>query len=170
LKKAVVTGRRIHYIQALHEKYGAIVRISPNEVSVADPQSVSAIHKINSGYNKSPWYCDVAPFGRPILFSMSEPKAHATRRRLFARAFSKTYLRQTYETTVHSMAKQVVEKMRDESASVGTTDLLKWWTFMATDVSALLMFGDSFHAIETGHVSEAFPFYCQHILTFCAGQ
>lgn len=128
------------------------MRISPDEVSVADPKSVSAIHKINSGYNKSPWYADVASFGRPILFSMNDPKAHSVRRKLFARAFSKSYLRQTYESTVHSMTKQVVERMKAEAGSNGTTDVLKWWTFMATDVSALLMFGDSFHAIETGQV------------------
>jgi cytochrome P450 len=159
-------GQRIHYIQALHEKYGSIVRISPNEVSVADPKSVSTIHKINSGFNKSPWYSDVAPFGRQILFSMDDPKVHATRRKLFARAFSKTYLRQTYESTVHSMTKQVMEKMRSESGSNGSVDVLKWWTFMATDVAALLMFGDSFHAIERGQVITVLsssPYYC---LTF----
>jgi cytochrome P450 len=170
LKKAVVTGRRIHYIQDLHAKYGPIVRISPNEVSVADPQSVSMIHKINSGYTKSPWYIDVAPFGRPILFSMSDPKAHAARRKLFARAFSKTYLRQTYESTVHSMTKQVVAKMKLEARSNGTTDVLKWWTFMATDVSALLMFGDSFHAIEQGQVRRTLVFILQKISKPCTGQ
>lgn len=128
------------------------MRISPNEVSVADPKSVSAIHKISSGYNKSPWYADAAPFGRPILFSMNDPKLHSVRRKLFARAFSKSYLRHTYESTVHSMTKQVVEKMKTETGSNGTTDVLKWWTFMATDISALLMFGDSFHATENGQV------------------
>jgi cytochrome P450 len=156
LKKAVITGQRIHYIQALHEKYGAIVRISPDEVSVADPQCVATIHKINSGYNKSPWYGEVVPFGRPILFSMTDPKSHAMRRKLFARAFSKTYVKQTYESTVHSMAKQVVEKMIHESKANGSADVLKWWTFLATDVSALLMFGDSFHAIEQGQVSTVY--------------
>jgi cytochrome P450 len=166
-----MNGKRIHYVHALHEKYGAIVRISPDEVSVADPQSVSAIHKISSGYNKSPWYLDVAPFGRPILFSMSDSKAHATRRKLFARAFSKTYLRQNYESTVHSMAKQVVEKMKSDSEKTGTTDVLKWWTFMATDVSAFLMFGDSFHAIEAGQVSlvQLSISMCQCFDTFGAG-
>jgi cytochrome P450 len=151
-----VTGCRIHHIQALHEKYGPIVRVSPKEVSVSDPQSVAMIHKINSGFTKSPWYIDVVPFGRPILFSMNDTKAHATRRKLFARAFSKTYLRQTYESTVHTMTKLVVEKMKAEAKTKGTTDVLKWWTFMATDVSALLMFGDSFHTIEQGQVSESY--------------
>ncbi|KAL6796946.1 sterigmatocystin biosynthesis P450 monooxygenase [Trichoderma sp. SZMC 28012] len=154
LKRAVVTGTRVHYVHALHQKYGPIVRLSPNEVSVADPQSVQAIHKINSGYTKSPWYVEVAPFGRPILFSMSDSKAHGTRRKLFARAFSKTYLRQNYEKTVHEMTKQVVMKIRNEAKQKGSACVLRWWTFMATDISALLMFGDSFHAIERGQVNE----------------
>jgi len=32
-------------------------------------------------------------------------------------------------------------------------DVLKWWTFMATDVIAHVSFGESFHMIETGKVS-----------------
>jgi cytochrome P450 len=122
---------------------------------VSEPQFVTAIHKINSGYTKSPWYSGAAPFGRPILFSMRDAKEHATRRKLFARAFSKTYVRQTYEPTVRSMVGQVVAKMKAEAEAKGSTDILKWWTFMATDVSALLMFGDSFHTIERGRVSKS---------------
>lgn len=50
------------------------------------------------------------------------------------------------------MVREVVTKMKLE-AEHGTADILKWWTFMATDVSALLMFGDSFKMIERGEVS-----------------
>lgn len=52
------------------------------------------------------------------------------------------------------MVRKVVARMKSE-AEHGTADILKWWTFMATDVSALLMFGDSFKMIERGEVCRA---------------
>lgn len=52
------------------------------------------------------------------------------------------------------MTKQVVMKIRNEAKQKGSACVLRWWTFMATDISALLMFGDSFHAIERGQVSK----------------
>ncbi|THZ34672.1 hypothetical protein D6C87_10296, partial [Aureobasidium pullulans] len=36
------------------------------------------------------------------------------------------------------------------NATSGTADVLKWWTYLATDVSAHLMFGESFHMLESG--------------------
>ena len=46
----------------------------------------------------------------------------------------------------------VAAKIKSDAMS-GTADILKWWTFMATDVSAHLMFGESFNMIERGEVS-----------------
>ena len=85
---------------------------------------------------------------------MSDTRAHAQRRKIFARAFSKSYLRQQYESSVRDLANNAVRRMAREARNSGATDVLKWWTFMATDVSALLFFGDSFHMVETGQVNE----------------
>lgn len=148
---AVIAGQRIHYVHELHRQYGPFVRIGPGEVSVADPKSVTAIHRINSGFNKSPWYITLVNLPRPAMFSMNDPRAHAGRRKLFARAFSKSYLRQTYEPTVHALVKMAVGKMHTELQE-GRTDVMKWWTFMATDVIASLLFGDSFKMVQHGQV------------------
>ena len=83
---------------------------------------------------------------------MVDSKAHGVRRKLLARAFSKTYLRQHWEGVVRGKASLAVDKMRAESGKEGSTDMLKWWTLMATDVATHLMFGDSFHMIEEGKV------------------
>lgn len=151
LKLAVITGQRIHYIQALHEKYGPYVRVSPTEVSVADPQGLSQIHRINSGFTKTKWYQDLTSMERLTVFSMTDTRQHAARRKKFARAFSKTHLRQHWEQTVREKVRLCVARIRDEGTS-GTADLMKWWTLMATDISVHLMFGESFQMIEKGEV------------------
>lgn len=40
-----------------------------------------------------------------------------------------------------------------EEANGGVADMMKWWMFLATDVSTHLMFGESFRTLEMGEVS-----------------
>lgn len=151
LKLAVISGQRMYYVHSLHERYGYYVRLSPNEVAVADPKGFQHIHRINSGFNKTAWYQDAVLFPRHTLFTMDDPKQHAARRRLLSRAFSKSSLRQHYEATV----KQIVERAVAQIAQRGRdepVDILQWWTFMATDVSAKLNFGESFNMVDYGKV------------------
>jgi cytochrome P450 len=145
----------MYYVHELHQKFGPFVQIAPREISVADPEAFGQIHKIGGGFTKSSWYTDLTAFERPTLFTMTSAKEHGARRKLLARGFSKSYLRQIWEPLVHQKIRMVVGKMKDESRRKGSTDALKWWTLMATDVSSHLMFGDSFHMIEKGQVRQS---------------
>lgn len=143
----------MYYVHELHQQYGPYVRISPTEVAVSDPEGFIQIHKVTSGFTKSDWYDDLVQLERSTLFTMVDAKAHGARRRLMARAFSKTYLRQNWEGIVREKIRLSVTKMLEESNRAGRADVFKWWTFMATDVATHLMFGESFHMIEQGKVS-----------------
>ena len=142
----------MYYVHSLQQRYGSCVRIAPNEVAISSPAGFSQIHKISSGFTKSQWYADLVGFERPTLFTMVDSRAHGVRRKLLARAFSMTYLRQHWERVVKEKVALAVSKLREESEKEGRTDVLKWWTLMATDVATHLMFGDSFRMIEKGKV------------------
>ncbi|KAI7270789.1 cytochrome P450 monooxygenase-like protein [Hortaea werneckii] len=154
LKLAVVGGRRIHYVHALHKKHGPYVRISPNEIAVNDPKGFKQIHGIGSGFTKAEWYLHLVDMDRPGVFAMTDQRAHAARRKMFARPFSKTHLREHWEGTVKEKVDLALSRMQDELQTAGVVDVLKWWTLMATDVSSTLMFGDCFHTLESGEVNE----------------
>jgi cytochrome P450 len=130
------------------------VRISPVEVAVADFDSFREIHRIKSGYLKSPWY---QQFGPPGVFTMIDPYQHAKRRQLLARGFSKSYLRQNWEHMVMKKAETAVGKIKRD-AQTGAADILKWWTFYTTDTIGHLSFGTSFHMLEKEEVSGSPPF------------
>ncbi|CAK7224183.1 hypothetical protein SEUCBS140593_005484 [Sporothrix eucalyptigena] len=144
---------RMYYVHALHEQYGPVVRISPEEVAVADPESVAQIHRIGGGFLKGPWYTGTNNAPEPGIFAMVNPKDHAQRRRLFAKAFSNTSLRQNWEPTVQEKVKLAVSRIKEE-AMQGEADMLKWWTLMATDIMAHLSFGESFHMLELGEKTQ----------------
>ncbi|KAI9710719.1 MAG: hypothetical protein M1820_002552 [Bogoriella megaspora] len=153
LKLAVLTGRRIHYVQSLHNRYGSYVRIAPTEVSVADLEGFKQIHRINSGFTKSSWYGDIMRLPRPVMFTMTEANAHAMRRKLFARAFSKTQVREHWERLLTSKIHMAIDRIKADAES-GTADLLKWFTLMTSDIATHVFFGESFSMIESGQITE----------------
>jgi cytochrome P450 len=154
LKYHVVSGRRVFYVHELHRKYGPLVRISPEEVAVADVGALAQIHKIGAGFNKSAWYNTTSPNRPPGIFAMRDPHRHAARRRLFAQAFSNSALQKNWAAEIRSRVETAVSRIRDE-ASRGDADVLRWWTLMATDLITHLCFGESFRMLEQGKVSAA---------------
>ncbi|KAE8371099.1 cytochrome P450 [Aspergillus bertholletiae] len=154
LKFASLTGNRIYFVHELHRKYGPIVRIAPDEVDISSLAEFKDIHRAGSPFLKSKWYDKFVPSGRSGVFSMRDPKQHAARRKLFARPFSKSELRRTWESAVKEKAQLAVSQIHLEVMGCGKSDLLKWWTFFATDVSGHLMFGESFDMLRVGKKNE----------------
>ncbi|KAF4921507.1 putative sterigmatocystin biosynthesis P450 monooxygenase STCB [Colletotrichum viniferum] len=135
-----MSGCRIHYVHALHSRYGPIVRISPFQVAVADPEGFTAIHRIGSGFVKTQWYEDFSG-GSGIgigVFAMTDTKRHAARRKLFARAFSTADIRQNCESVVREKVVKAVDRINDEAMN-GSADVLHWWLLMAA-ISATLSY------------------------------
>ena len=147
-------GRRIHYVDSLHQSYGSFVRISPTEIAVNDVKGFKQIHGINSGFEKSPWYGKFTTMERPALFTMTNATAHAARRRMFARAFSKSHIRQHWEWAIREKVELAVFRIREQLEQQEKVDVLKWWKFMASDASAHLMFGESFGTLQRGEANE----------------
>ena len=150
-----MAGQRIHYVHALHQRYGPYVRISPNEIAVNDVQGFKQIHNVQRPFAKSPWYTkfSLTP-DTPFLFIMGDPKSHGARRRMFGRAFGKTYLRQHWEGVERQNVELAVTQIQKDISTLGKADMLKWWTFMAVDISAHLMFGETFNTLERGEVND----------------
>ena len=152
LKYEVIRGRRVFYVHHLHQKYGPLVRIAPQEVAVADVAAFSQIHKIGAGFCKSSWYDTITPNRSPGIFVMRDPHRHAARRRLFAQPFSNSALQKNWAVEIRSRVEIAVSRIREE-ASRGDADVLRWWTLMATDLITHLCFGESFRMLEQGKVS-----------------
>ncbi|OQE12795.1 hypothetical protein PENFLA_c062G09343 [Penicillium flavigenum] len=150
---ATISGQQIYYIHDLHQRYGPIVRISPTEISVSSTPEFKEIHRIGSGFVKSDWYSSFTP-GREGVFAMQDVKKHAQRRKLFARPFSKTAIRGSWEPTVKEKVQLAVSQIQNELETTGICDILKWSTFLATDVSGHVMFGESFNMLGIGQKNE----------------
>lgn len=150
LRMHALKGHRSQWVNQLHQKYGPVVRIAPDEVDISDFDGFREIHKIGSAFVKSSWYIK---FREAVnCFTATDPHVHARKRRLLSRPFSNTSLREHWEPTVRQLAEAAVRGIKEE-ATLGPSDAMKWWTFMATDVTGALVFGEAFGMTETGKVS-----------------
>jgi len=82
-----IKGVRAKTIHDLHVKYGPWVRITPNEVSTCDPEAIVPIYGVNSLFVKTEFYTYQLR-GVPDVFTMSDRKQHARRRRELSHLFS----------------------------------------------------------------------------------
>jgi cytochrome P450 len=140
-----------------------MVRISPNEVGVADLAASRIIHNIKDGFSKGNWHMKLAPFLTDEIaariFSMLDPKPHGVRRRLFSQCFSKSTILK-WEELIKARVRTAVAKIHRD-ALAGSAEILKWWTLMANNVARELCFGEDFDALGGGEKKPPFVKDCE---------
>ncbi|RKK85612.1 hypothetical protein BFJ71_g14086 [Fusarium oxysporum] len=76
-----------HTLVRLHEQYGDVVRVGPNDLSFRNPDAVNTIYKGGRQLQKTGFYDGFTTFN-PNLFGTQDEEIHAIRRRQMAHAFS----------------------------------------------------------------------------------
>ncbi|KAI0265873.1 cytochrome P450, partial [Gloeopeniophorella convolvens] len=140
-------GRQhIHY-RMLHERYGDIVRVGPNELSVRDASAISSILG-PGGPEKGP-YWDGRIDGESLVVLRNHAE-HARARKPWDRAFSSKALKE-YDVIIARRVRQLaehLENMIDQQRSLGkafcTVDMSSWLSFFATDFMGDMAFGGGF--------------------------
>ncbi|KAI1143994.1 cytochrome P450 3A13 [Hypoxylon sp. FL0543] len=84
-------AHRTRYVHQLHQRYGPVVRIAPNEVSFASSEGVKEIYGSGgSGYDKTEFYNLFTVYGRRTMFSTLNKEDHARRKRVLADRYANT--------------------------------------------------------------------------------
>lgn len=82
ITKVSVDGDWPQRLQRLHKRYGPVVRIAPNEVSVDHVDAIPKIYGIGKGFTKTSFY---AMFGdpkyKPNIFNERDEATHAQQKR-----------------------------------------------------------------------------------------
>ncbi|KAI1461998.1 benzoate 4-monooxygenase cytochrome P450 [Annulohypoxylon moriforme] len=157
----LVGGRQPYKMLELHDKYGPVIRIAPNEVSFNTAQSWKDIHSHRSGrqaFCKGKFY-DGACFateefnrGLSTIVSERKPDVHKQMRSLWASAFSERAIVEQEELIAKSADKFIrqvgVRGSREEGFDIG-----RYFEAMTFDVMGDLAFGKPFGALdmETRH-------------------
>ncbi|KAF2009431.1 cytochrome P450 [Aaosphaeria arxii CBS 175.79] len=146
-----MSGYWFSAIEGVHQKYGTVVRIAPNELSFCSTQSLKDIysHPLSSewAFLKSSFYD--RPFGVASVATTRDPHDHRQQRQSLASGFSTKALREQ-EDIVHYYVDLFIQQIgnlsKTQSYGVDICEALNWVTF---DIIGDLTFGESFDAVKT---------------------
>ncbi|KAF1924082.1 cytochrome P450 [Didymella exigua CBS 183.55] len=155
---ATFTGRAHHYTHALHEQYGEVVRLSPNELSFIHPDAWRDIYGHGSGQGKGTqgsvpgkyweWY-GLCSNKVAHMIQTKDPAEHARIRRIFKPAFSDRALKEQEPLLLKYVEKLISNLKRDVSKDPDHKfDIVKQYNFTTFDVMGDLTFGESLHMLD----------------------
>ncbi|KAF2280273.1 cytochrome P450 [Westerdykella ornata] len=154
--KSIWTGKTHLYVRELHEQYGDVVRISPDELSYAHPNAWRDI--FGKGVKGTPG--SVPPkhfvrYSKPANgvedLIVSDDTDHARMRRIFSTAFSDKALKQQ-EPLFMQYADKLIKSLRDhvKEDADAKLDLSRFFNLTTFDVMGDLSFGESLHMLDSG--------------------
>ncbi|KAL2675845.1 cytochrome P450 family protein [Phyllosticta citricarpa] len=141
------TGDLHRTMIALHAKHGNLVRIAPNEVSVADLNAIKKIYGAGTKFQKSDWYSVWQGRRKFDLFAGRDEAIHGQHRRLVARAYSMESLKDL-EPYVNESIGLFMRKMEERQGRA--VDMGNWVQLFAFDIIGEITFSKAFGFMEMG--------------------
>ncbi|KAH8723926.1 cytochrome P450 46A1 [Phaeosphaeriaceae sp. PMI808] len=142
------------YVHDIHEQYGDVVRITPDELSFIDPNAWRDIHGHGSKEDASSpppkhWPKYGAPVnGHDSLVTKQDTQEHARTRKIFISAFSdRALIKQA--PLFKKYTDKLVQNLKDTAEKNAKVNLVGMYNFMTFDVMADLTFGESLHMLDT---------------------
>lgn len=157
---AAITGnwRNYRYLRGtwhndilkLHKRYGRVVRIAPNEVSVVDGPAMKKLYGHGTSAKKTAWYhVWRVPGAGSAFFSETNPYTHGKLRKRVSAAYSMSAILR-YEQYIQSCLDLFMWKITSFSNEGRVMDLADWVTALAFDIVGEIAFGTKFGHLETG--------------------
>ncbi|TQN64417.1 Cytochrome P450 monooxygenase, partial [Colletotrichum shisoi] len=157
LWKVLSTASRkthLHHI-ALHRRYGPVVRIAPNEVSIASPEAARTVLSAGKRFYKTAFYAVFPPPENPDIFTEVDEEAHARKKKVANVPYSMAAMQQLgpfIDDTIDLLAAKLAgfATKRVECKARGSVDLGAWLHYFAFDVLGEVAFSRSFGFLAEG--------------------
>ncbi|KAK6373749.1 hypothetical protein LTS17_008242 [Exophiala oligosperma] len=146
-----LSGDNLWRIKELHQRYGPVVRISPNQLSFCSSASWKDIHGHKPGsahhktFLKGSFY---EPFPEDLhqIVSESDPGRHAAMRKSLSHGFSASALGSQEDRVQYFVNLLITQIGRRYTRAPG--DMSKWYNYATFDVIGELAFGESHYWID----------------------
>ncbi|KAL8825029.1 MAG: hypothetical protein Q9191_004662 [Dirinaria sp. TL-2023a] len=171
----MLTGKLTRRERKLHEKYGDIIRLAPDEISFANEQAWTDIYTARRGHKRTlrdrAYYIGTTSLPRLMMMMIkltrlapnnqadniittNDAKFHLRARTLLSNSFTEEALR-TQHTLINGHGDTMVSQIRNivnqnrtgEGALINMTD---WLNFFTMDVIGDLAFGEPFDCLKNG--------------------
>ena len=143
-------------IPALHQKYGAVVRLSPRELSFAGgAQAWKDVYGFNAnatgGLVKERMFYG-RPFNNVDGIITSDNANHSRQRKILSHSFSDKALREQ-EPILKTWSLKLKNKLAERATGVDETDMLKFYNCTTFDVMGDLTFAEGLNMLDDSEYS-----------------
>ncbi|KAL2130571.1 hypothetical protein VTI74DRAFT_6216 [Chaetomium olivicolor] len=135
---------------ALHRRYGPVVRIAPNEVSLSSPEAARALLSAGRRFFKTPFYGVFPPPENPDIFTETREDVHAAKKRVANVPYGMAAMQQLgpyVDDTIEVLVGKINEHIE---SGTGVFDLGDWLHYFAFDVLGEVAFSRSFGFLREG--------------------
>lgn len=141
LSKEDFQGTRTRTIHRLHQQYGPVVRVGPNEVSFNILSAVRQIYGAGSPFGRpESFYRIFSMYGQAHLFTFYSSFDHAARKKIMSQMYSKsTVLKGSIANSIQSKAQRFINLI--ESDPQTASNLVKSLHYFSLDNMTWLVFG-----------------------------
>ncbi|KAF2149542.1 cytochrome p450 benzoate 4-monooxygenase [Myriangium duriaei CBS 260.36] len=147
-------GQKFAWVDAAHRKYGTIVRVGFNHVSIAEPEGLHTVYAHGNGFLKDHFYESFVS-GVPGVFNVRDRSEHTRKRKIIAHAFSpgavhsfETHMADNLQRWVRQLDR--IAQYPAYAGSYARMNMMPWCTFLAFDIIGDLAFGSPFGMVEKG--------------------
>ena len=132
-----------------HRRYGACVRIAPDELSYATTLAWKDIYSHRQGVPempKDPLRQAIPPNGIPNMLGANREN-HSRYRKLLSHAFSEKGMREQ-EPLIREYVDLLVDRLGEAAKMNTSQDMVAWYNRATFDIISDLAFGESFHCLR----------------------
>ncbi|KAI8633571.1 cytochrome p450 benzoate 4-monooxygenase [Xylariaceae sp. FL1651] len=146
-------GQKYAWVHAAHQKYGKVVRVGFNHVSIATGEGLRTVYAHGNGFLKDTFY-EAFVSGVPGVFNVRHRGEHTRKRKIVAHAFSpgavhdfEPHMSANLERWVGQLDRITKTPGKDGFARM---NMMPWCTFLAFDIIGDLAFGAPFGMVQRG--------------------
>ncbi|KAK7937712.1 cytochrome P450 [Apiospora aurea] len=142
----MVNGRMPFHVAALHEQYGDVVRIAPNELAFASAEAWRDIYGVRSGRElpKAPDFYFPSDNIPTSIMNAPTREEHGKLRKAIAPSFSDGAMRKQ-EPVISGYVDLLIQRLRENcDGGKAELDMKDWYTFATFDILGKLAFSQDF--------------------------
>jgi hypothetical protein len=148
-------GQYVFRIKEMHEKYGPIVRITPDELHINDPDFIPELYAVG-GRKRDKYRRVMQLFGfTEAAISTVEHDVHRIRRGAMSRMFSKDSVRRL-EPIMQQNLEKLFGRMEEFKESGQPLSLLPVFSAFTNDLIAEYAFGISYNWLDAPEFNKSF--------------
>lgn len=153
LLRTTRSGHEERIYTALHQRYGSLIRISPNDLATCDPDVIRHMSAVRSPYVRSDWYTamrfspDVKSLGNTL-----DTEAHDQLKAKMAAGYSgreNPNFEKDIDDQVNSMVRLIKDKYISSGGELKPIDLARLPLYFTLDSISKVAFGQEFGFLKT---------------------